>query len=80
VTQKFSRVELVESLFDLLSEPGIVVQIMFYKLFDISLGIAIVFGGCLLDFCLQFWREMDFHISTIGIQRAHVNADLQNST
>ena len=52
----------------MLSEPGIVVQIMFYKLFDISLGIAIVFGGCLLDFCLQFWREMDFHIPTIGIQ------------
>jgi len=52
----------------LLAEPGVVVQIVFYKLLDVSLGIAIVFGRCLLNLCLQLGREMHFHIPTIGIQ------------
>jgi len=69
--ERFSAVELVQSLPDLFTEPRVVVEVAFDELLDVLLRAAIVFGGYAGQLGLELGIEVHIHESIVwaGVAR-----------
>ena len=65
MSQKLSPVKLLQTMFDLLAEPRVKVQVVFHKLLDILIRATLVLDSGLFHFRLQLGRRLNFPIGKV---------------